>query len=93
MRARCSKSLSHLFHCITENGIDHKGAKAIAEALQANGSLQQLSISGILCASLFYERFISYVENDIGEKGAKAIAEALQSNASIHQLDLGCALR
>ncbi|RUP49916.1 hypothetical protein BC936DRAFT_140982 [Jimgerdemannia flammicorona] len=58
------------------NTISEKGARALAEALKMNTSLQTLNLS----------------TNAIGGNGASALAEALKINTSLQDLDLGLLL-
>ncbi len=83
------------------NQIGSEGAKAIAHALKANTSLQQLDlvryITFVLLLHFFGSCFVfrlrgltlaSQAGNYVGVEGAEAIAEALRYNTSVHQLTL-----
>jgi Ran GTPase-activating protein (RanGAP) involved in mRNA processing and transport len=85
------------------NQIGNEGAKAIAQALKANTSLQQLDL--VRCTPFVLMLFLFYLVtvlcfrlrvltravqagNYVGVEGAEAIAEALRCNTSVHQLSL-----
>jgi hypothetical protein len=57
---------------LSGNNIGDDGAKAIADALKVNHSLETLYLN----------------DNNIGDDGAKAIADALKDNKSLDKLDL-----
>jgi hypothetical protein len=78
-----------------------EGAKAIAEVLKVNSSIQHLNLfSNYFQSFLFFPETPKLTkktksiskkktkENRIGPEGSKAIAEALKINSSIRHLDL-----
>ena len=94
--SKCLKTLN-ISYC----GIDDQGMMSLASALEMNGSLEELNLSGnitvtgighmALGESLKRNRGlktlnISYC--DIGDQGMKSIASALEMNGSLEELDL-----
>ena len=57
---------------LSRQGIDDRGAEALAEAVRAGASLERLDLNG----------------NRIGDRGAEALAEAVRAGASMKELDL-----
>ena len=80
------------------NNIGDEGAKALAEALKVNQSLQDLNLSCrkndtyyLISLYSFFEPSTghhTFVDNNIGSEGAKTLAEALKVNQSLQNLNL-----
>ena len=67
------------------NNIGDEGAKAIAESLKINNSINSINLGNLY--KLIYYIYIG--SNNIGNEGAKAIAESLKINNSIYSINLG----
>ena len=70
---------------ITGNEIGDEGAKAIAQALERNTSLQEIHLEGMCHAAMCDS---ANTDNAIGVEGLSAMAQALQRNTSLQHLDL-----
>jgi hypothetical protein len=77
-----------VYNWISVNRIGDEGAKAIAQLLIRNTSLQTLSLYGTLVLVLWPGYDGTRTGNDIGDVGAEAIATALTSNNSLLSLNL-----